>query len=186
MYIFKPMLECPKNNPYYITKESGGFNPCGKGKPVCASADALANCIAFVVGRFNECADAGWCHWFGSMNAKSFYIVAEKTYKFPVGTEPKVGAIACFSGGPNGLGHVMSVEVDNKDGTYLFGSSGHDHYDYKLIKGSAKNNWGMSSSYKFQGFVYNPYIKFEEPEALAKKYLSEAIDLINKASDLIC
>lgn len=160
--MFKPMLEKPKNNPYYITKESGGWNTCGKGNPVDKEADALANCIAFAVGRFNEVAEAGWCHWFGSMDAKSFYIVARDTYHFPVGTEPKIGAIACWSGGSNGQGHVASVEVNNKNGTWKLAMSGHNAYVFKVVNASKKNNWGMPKSYKFQGFVYNPYIQFAE------------------------
>lgn len=161
--IFKPILEKPKNDPFFITKESGGLNPCGKGSPVDKEADALANCIAFVVGAFNKHAGQTWCHWFGSMDAKSFYIVARDTYHFPVGTEPKLGAIACWSGGKNGQGHVAEVEVDNKDGTWKLAMSGHNSYIFKTVNVKKGNgNWGMASSYKFQGFVYNPYIELAE------------------------
>lgn len=186
MYYFKPMLECPKNNPFYITKESGGLNPCKKGRPVCEGADALANCISFVVGRFNEVAGESWCHYFGSMNASSFYIVAKRDYNFPTSTMPEVGAIACFSGGVGGKGHVYSVEAFKGNHEWIIAESGYNNYAFRnrVIKDTDKN-FGMPASFKFQGFVINPFIKQEDPKEKINKLLEVASDAIESAKKLL-
>ena len=44
----------PANNKNFITRGSGGWNTCIKGNPRYQYADALANCVGYASGRFNE------------------------------------------------------------------------------------------------------------------------------------
>ena len=174
--MFKPILTKPVNDPFFITIESGGLNPCGKGKPTDPTADAMANCVSFVVGAFNKHAGETWCHYFGSMNAKSIYTVAVRDYHFPTSIVPKVGAIACWSGGKDGRGHVAEVEVVNKDGSIVLAMSGYESYIFKTVTvTNANGRWGMTSDYKFQGFVENPFIDTSDP----KLKINDIIDNIN-------
>ena len=182
--MFKPILTKPVNDPFFITIESGGLNPCGKGKPTDKEADALANCSAFVVGAFNKHAGETWCHYFGSMNAKSFYIVAQRDYNFPVSQTPQVGAIACWSGGSDGRGHVAEVEMQNNDGTWKLAMSGYESYTFKTVDVTNKNGrWGMTSAYKFQGFIINPFI--EKTTDKIKELLDAATQNIEEAKTLL-
>lgn len=164
MYIaekdFKPQLKIPKDNDkYYNTSSNGGINPCRKGRPIIKKLDVLCNCVGYEVGRFNSETQEEKCLFFGSMNAKSFYAYALK-WGLPTGQEPKVGACACWDGGKSKKGHVANVEeVDKKTGDCSLSSSGFEAYKFKLQKKcNKKNNYGMSSSYKFLAFIYNPHI----------------------------
>jgi len=44
----------PSGNKNYIVTGSGGWNTCIKGYPMDAKANALANCVGYTSGRFNE------------------------------------------------------------------------------------------------------------------------------------
>jgi hypothetical protein len=75
----------------------------------------------------------------------------------------KYGAIACYSGGSTGAGHVRVVEEVYPDGSYLVSESLYGGTtEFKTSKVN-KNNF-YTSSHKFLGFVYCP-IEFEnKPE----------------------
>ena len=157
--MFTPRLKKPEaGNKYYIKKPSG-YNPCKKGNPTDKDCNVLANCVGYATGRFSEETNEGCCRWFGNMDAKSFYIVATRDYNLEVGQTPKVGAIACWQGGSTKQGHVAIVEKVVSNTEILTSESaygGKAFYTKTRKKGNGL--WGMSSKYKFQGFVYNPNI----------------------------
>ena len=69
------------------------------------------------------------------------------------GQTPKVGAVVCWAGGPNGNGHVAIVEKVVGDNFYYSESV----YSSKIFGiGTAKksNNYYYASGYSFQGFIY--------------------------------
>lgn len=154
-----------KGNKYYIRKASGGWSPCIKGKPADKDCDALANCVAYAIGRVNEESNEGKITFFTkSMNAENFYKNAYK-WGMETGSEPKQGAIMCWAKGKagdakDGAGHVAIVEkVLAKDKVYT-SESGYNSFVFKnktRSKGK-NNNWGASSPYHFQGFIYNPHL----------------------------
>ena len=182
---FTPRLTKPeKGNKYYNTINNGGISPCIKGKPTDKDCDVLANCVGYEVGRFNEESGEEKILFFGSMNAKNFYSYAIK-WKIPTGDTPKVGACICFDGGKSGKGHVANIEAVDENGNCTISSSGYNSYAFKIQKNcNKKNNYGMNSSYKLQGFVYNPHLE-ETTNEKAIKILSEATILIDEAIKLI-
>ena len=187
---FIPQLEMPKKgDKYYNTKSNGGINPCIKGSPTVKGLDVLCNCVGYEVGRFNSESGQETCCFFGSMDAKSFYSYAIK-WGLPVSDTPVLGACACWSGGKDGRGHVGNVEeVDEQQYNCSISSSGYKSYEWKLTKNCNKdNNYGMSKSYKFLGFVKNPNLDIEtDKEKIEKaiKKLDDARLLINDAELLL-
>jgi len=175
MYIaeknFKPRLTRPeKGNKYYIRKANGGYSPCKEGKPLDKNCNVLANCTSYCIGRFNESTNQNAITYWAPMNAENFYAMAYK-WGLETGQEPRLGAIICWSGGEpaepdDGKGHVASVEKMNQDKTELtLSESGWNSYIFRTRKINNNNgNWGASSKYKLQGFIYNPNIvKLAEP-----------------------
>jgi hypothetical protein len=156
---FTPRLKKPEKGNKYYNKKPTGYNPCILGKPQDKGCNVLANCVGYVVGRFSEETNEGCCKWFGSMNAKSFYEAAKKM-GLEVGQTPKAGAIMCWSGGKNGMGHVAISEIPNGLAETKTSESAYEGSTFytKTRKKGKDGNWGMSSNYKFQGFIYNPHI----------------------------
>lgn len=156
---FTPRLKKPEVGNKYYNKKPNGYNPCILGKPQDKGCNVLANCVGYVVGRFSEETNEGCCRWFGSMNAKSFYEVAKKI-GLEVGQIPKAGAIMCWSGGKNGIGHVAISEIPNGLEETKTSESAYEGSTFytKTRKKGKDGNWGMSSKYKFQCFIYNPHI----------------------------
>ena len=169
MYIaeknFKPRLNKPESgNPYY-NRTPKGYSNCIIGNPLDKGCNVLANCQGYATGRFNEETNEGKMLFFGKMNACSMYPYAKK-HGMPVSDKPMVGAIACWSGGSDKLGHVVPVEKVYADDDFLGSESQYKYFIFrtKRRKKGKDGNWGMSSTYKFQGFVINPHIvKVAEP-----------------------
>ena len=131
---YKPRLTAPDSSiPYYST-ELNWYHQTGTPMP---------NCVAYAYGRIYEMngekplipgGNAG--EWYG-MNASAGY--------YPYGQEPKVGAVACWSG------HVAIVEKVNKDGSVTISEShwGGTYFDVQTYQ-------DMSSHYgqAFYGYIY--------------------------------
>lgn len=157
---FTPRLKKPENGNKYYNKKPKGYNPCILGKPTDSGCNVLANCQGYATGRFSEETNEGQCTWFGSMNACSMYIVATRDYNLKTGQTPKEGAMICWSGGKDKRGHVAIVEQVISDTEIVTSESAYEGKAF-YTKTRKKGNglWGMSSSYKLQGFIYNPHIK---------------------------
>ena len=131
---YTPRLTAPDSSiPYYST-ELNWYHQTGTPMP---------NCVAYAYGRIYEMngekplipgGNAG--EWYG-MNASAGY--------YPYGQEPKVGAVACWSG------HVAIVEKVNKDGSVTISEShwGGTYFDVRTYE-------DMSSHYgqAFYGYIY--------------------------------
>ena len=169
MYIaeknFEPRLNKPESgNPYY-NQAPKGYSNCIKGNPLDKGCNVLANCVGYVTGRMNEETNEGKMLFLGSMNACSIFDYCKK-HGLETGTTPRVGAIGCYKGGSDKLGHVFATEEVYNENKILKSESQHNYFIFKTKKVSkgTDGNWGMGSSYKFQGFVYNPHIvKLAEP-----------------------
>jgi hypothetical protein len=169
MYIaeknFKPRLTKPEaGNPYYNQKPKG-YSGCILGNPLDKGCNVLANCQGYATGRYNECTEEGRIVFFGKMNACSMYAYGKK-HGLPTSDVPVVGAIACWSGGKDKLGHVVSVEKVYSKTKFLGSESQYKYFIFrtKTREKGKDGNWGMSSDYEFQGFVKNPHIiKLAEP-----------------------
>lgn len=136
-----------QGNPYYYSRN-----------PFYTSGNGLPNCTCYAWGRFWEVADIDrdfsnrptLC----TANANDWYNYNDG---YERGQEPRLGAIACFYGGPfSGDGHVAVVEQINEDGTIITSNSawnGEYFYTQKL----SPPNYLPASGYIFQGFIYNPF-----------------------------
>jgi surface antigen len=152
-------------NKYYIRKASGGWSPCIKGNPQDPQLDALANCVAYAVGRFNEIGGYGCCKYLGSTNAENFANLA-KQQGLTVQKQPTLGGCMVWAkgkvgNGSDGAGHVAICERINDDGSVLTSESGWGYKAFYTTKRSGAN-WGQNSSYTYLGCIVNPAV--QEPD----------------------
>lgn len=160
---FVPRLTKPeKGNKYYITKASGGWSSAIKGKPTDADCDVLANCVGYAYGRFNEIVGAGSCKYLNPVNAERFIDFAGNC---KTGNTPKLGAIMVWCKGnkktsADGAGHVAVVEKIISATEVVTSESGYNAARpfWTQTRKKGNGNWGQSSSYKFEGFIYNPAV----------------------------
>lgn len=101
------------------------------------------------------------------------------------GSTPKLGAIACYSGGS---GHVAIVEVINSDGSVTMSQSNYGGTFFETV--TVSNSVGgkyPGTSLVFQGYLYNPYVSTggggsepSTPDFYSKNaYLSESEMTVN-------
>lgn len=161
--MFVARLQRPAGkNLYYVRKCDGGYNPCIAGKPQDSILTALANCVGWAVGRFNEIGDYGYCKYLGSTNAENFINLAKsqglKISKTPVLGGCMVWAKGIVGNSKDGAGHVCIVEKINTDGTIQTSESGYNStIFYSKIRGGS--NWGQPTSYSYLGCIVNPAIE---------------------------
>lgn len=129
--------------------------------PFHQSGYGLPNCTCYAFGRF-------WELQGGSMpslswgNAENWYGKADG---YARGQTPKLGAVVCWRKGTagdssDGAGHVAIVEQINEDGSIVTSESGWGSSSTFWRSTRSGSNWGQSSAYVFQGFIYHP-IDFE-------------------------
>lgn len=157
---FTMRMARPANNKNFIVVGSGGWNTCIKGNPLYGPANALANCVGYASGRFNEiiniARDASGCAYKTlNCNAKNFKERAESV-GLKTGSTPRRGAIMCW--GNEGAGHVAIVErVDNNNQVYTSESGwGSSAIFWNQIRTNNNGRWGLSSNYYFRCFIYLP------------------------------
>lgn len=169
---FTTRTSVPKaGNKNYIRKVSGGWSPCIKGNPTYKACDVLSNCVGYANGRFNEIYNAikgtTGCKYPMSTNAENFIEVAKKL-GLKTGSTPKPGAIMVWQkgslSGSDGAGHVEVVEIVYNNNSVYTSSSGWGSTKPFWNSKRTNNNgrWGMTSGYKFRGFIYNPAVKEED------------------------
>lgn len=130
----------------------------------------MPNCTAYAWGRFWEINnqmdhDEKPIGMIG--NADQWY---NNSSSYQHGTEPKLGAVICYSGGTIGTGHVGVVEEINKDAngniTSIVTSNSNYGAEFFIL-------YTLSPPYGsgFQGFIYNPYTGDEPtPVPSSKKH----------------
>lgn len=161
---FEPFYNLPpdsKSNPFFISTRSGGLSHC---IPRDSRGYTLPNCVAAVHAEVLETVknavglnrakeiESALCR----NNASVYWSFTQDGLQR--GQDPKLGAIACWSGGKSGAGHVAFVtavsgrswagRASNYSGSLWYTCS----YSY-----NAKYGYYLGSSYKWQGFIYLPY-----------------------------
>ena len=151
----------PANNKNYIVTGSGGWNTCIKGNPQYGPANALANCVGYASGRFNEiiniARDTNGCTYKNlNCNAFGFKEKAEAA-GLETGSTPRLGAIICW-GKEGGAGHVAVVErVDNNNQIYTSESGwGSSSIFWNQTRTNSNGRWGCGNGYYFRCFIYLP------------------------------
>lgn len=128
---------------------------------VLADNVLTGQCVGYAYGRFNEIGGYGYCKYLTPVNAENF--IQYKNPELKVGQTPKVGACMVWQKGDtltgsDGAGHVAIVEKVISDTEVYTSESGWNSqkvfYNKTRVKGAG--DWGMGSSYKFLGFIYNP------------------------------
>lgn len=148
-------------NKYYITKANGGWSDAIKGSPTDPNCDVLSNCVGYAYGRFNEIGGYGYCKYLRPVNAENFM-----QYKgsLEVGQTPRVGACMVWQRGntlsnSDGAGHVAIVEKVVSSTQVITSESAYGGSAfYTQTRNQGNGNWGMSGTYKFLGFIYNPAV----------------------------
>ena len=131
-----------------------------KGSPADPDCDALANCVGYAVGRFNEIGGWGRCKYLSPVNAENFI-----QYKggLEVSQTPQLGACMVWQKGAtlsdaDGAGHVAIVEQVVSDTEVMTSESAYGGKAFwtQTRKKGTDGNWGQGSGYKFLGFILNP------------------------------
>lgn len=180
----------PANNKNFITRGSGGWNTCIKGNPRYTYADALANCVGYASGRFNEIINiaretTGCTYTTLNCNAVGFKERAEAA-GLKTGSTPRRGAIMCW-GKEGGAGHVAIVErVNNSNSVYTSESGwGSSAIFWNSTRSNNNGRWGIGAGYYFRCFIYLPddvqkAIDAEEPTPTPQPTPSDKFNIGDK------
>ena len=165
---FTPRFTIPEQgNPYYNTKNNGGYSDAIKGSPVEKGLNVLRNCVGYAYGRFNEIVGAGYMKYLAPVNAEQFIDAMNyKTKGVTSGMTPKLGSVMVWQAGStksgsDGAGHVAIVEQINADGSVITSESGYNAKSafWTQTRNNSNGRWGQPSNYKFLGFIYNPAVE---------------------------
>lgn len=180
----------PANNKNFITRGSGGWNTCIKGNPRYQYADALANCVGYASGRFNEIINiaretTGCTYTTLNCNAVWFKERAEAA-GLKTGSTPRRGAIMCW-GKEGDAGHVAIVErVNNSNSVYTSESGwGSSAIFWNSTRSNNNGRWGIGAGYYFRCFIYLPddvqkAIDAEEPTPTPQPTPSDKFNIGDK------
>lgn len=171
--MFTPRLSKPeKGNKYYITKSKGGYSPAidvtkqSDNKGVYdQDLNVLANCVGWAIGRFHEIGGNTKMDLLKAVNAERFIDYADKS--LVISQKPEIGAVMVWSqggkSGTDGCGHVAIVEKVISDNEVLTSESAYASRIFaNVTRKNTNGRWGMGSSFKFLGFILNPYITEED------------------------
>lgn len=131
------------------------------GNPFYLAGYGMPNCTAYAFGRTWEIGDPNdqGINYppLSTGNADSWYNHADNWVR---GQTPKLGAIACYSGGDfSGDGHVCVVEIiDTVNNRCLVSESAYNGYYFRATHyiNMTTGDYGYGN-YTFQGYIYNPY-----------------------------
>ena len=156
-------------NKYFITKKSGGYSTCIKGKPTDKQCNVLSNCVGYACGAFNEELGLGYEKYHLNCNAENF-IERAIASGLSVISKPVVGSIICWQkgntlSGSDGAGHVAIVIEVIDSNTIRTAESGYGSSKPFWITTRKNNNgrWGLNSNYKLRGFIVNPNYPYNPP-----------------------
>ncbi len=151
-------------NKYFITKSSGGYSTCIKGKPTDKQCDVLSNCVGYANGAFNEELNLGYEKYHLNCNAENF-IERAIASGLNVYKTPSVGDIICWEGKGSLAGHVAIVIEVIDSNTIRTAESGYGNSNPFWITTRKNNNgrWGTNSNYPLRGFIENPNYPHNKP-----------------------
>lgn len=162
---FEPFWSLPKDsksNPFFISTSVGGLSHCivrGVG------GYTLPNCVALVHAEVLETVTNGDCKANAielesklcRNNASVYYGYTQDGLRRSKDV-PRLGAIACWSGGKNGAGHVAFVTgVDGKNWSGKASNYSGSAFYSCSYKYSSTYGYYLGAAYKWQGFIYLPY-----------------------------
>lgn len=130
---YNPRLTAPQGEPYY-TRELNVYSQTGYGMP---------NCVAYAYGRIYEL--NGEAPKISRGNAGEWWFINKYNNYYDYGSEPKLGAVACWSG------HVAVVEAISENGDVTVSEShwGSTYFDTKTFS-NMYSHYGQA----FYGYIY--------------------------------
>lgn len=168
-------------NKYFIRQANGGYSTCIQGKPTDGQCNVLSNCVGYACGAFNEELALGYEKYHLNCNAEIF-IERAIASGLSVYNTPHVGDIICWEGVGSLAGHVgIVIEVVNSN-CIKVAQSGYGNSNPFWVATHYNNNgrWGLSSSYKFRGFIENPNYKHSTPTPSQPANNNKSIDELAK------
>lgn len=182
---YVPRFTQPESgNLFWTSTRAGGYNaqivPADYGSLSAWPNSVLANCTGYVHGRWLELGGRTADNFGISNGNASTYFAYNDGYER--GQVPRLGAIACYSGGLyGGAGHVAIVEQINADGSCVVSMSdyGLSIFSTATLPANGYNPWS-SIGLVFQGFIYHPNIQPTPVDPLRK--LTVINGTTNKAS----
>lgn len=132
-------------DPNFINYAYGGNNRC---IAIDNTGYVLPNCTGYCWGRWLELGVTNCLLSTG--NATNWYGHTSDGYQR--GSTPRQGAVACWSGGSGGEGHVAIVEEITTTGVTVT-ESAYNSYTFRTNTYPANMT---KSGYSFQGFIYIP------------------------------
>ncbi len=183
----KPLLTKPTgSNPYYKTKQTGGYSPCIPGNNSRGQRDpelnVLPNCVGWVTGRFNEIGGYGECRYLGNTDAK-YYARLARVQGLKVTREPKLGGVMVWSS--NDAGHVAVVEeIISPSVVRTSESEWYGEVFASYIRYIGDGSWQggcywMRGGYTYIGCINNPavlgdrHMTYEEWKVYMQRYEAE-------------
>lgn len=149
---YEARLTAPCGEPYY-TRELNAYSQTGYGMP---------NCVAYAYGRIYEL--NGEAPKISRGNAGEWWFINKSNDYYDYGSEPKLGAVACWSG------HVAVVEEIADDGTITISES---HWGGTYFNTAKYTNMYSHYGQYFYGYIYAYEPKEEEPPAKEPSYKME-------------
>ena len=149
MSSYTPRLTAPAlNDLNFINYTYGGYNHCMVIDN--NTGYVMPNCTGYCWGRWLELGVTNCLLSTG--NATNWYGHTSDGYQR--GSYPQLGAVACWSGGSGGEGHVAIVEDINTSGV-LVSESAYNGYMFRTNTYPANM---AKTGYTFQGFIYIPLV----------------------------
>lgn len=131
---YEPRLTAPNSSISYYSSRLNRYFQTGTPMP---------NCVAYAYGRIYEM--NGEAPLINHGSAGDWYFINKSNGYYPYGSEPKLGAVACWSG------HVAIVEKINDDGSVTISEShwGGTYFDTKTFS-NIRSHYGQT----FYGYIY--------------------------------
>lgn len=130
---YEPRLTAPSSSSAYYNRELNRYFQVGSGMP---------NCVAYAYGRIYEMNGEAPLITHGS--AGDWYFINKSNGYYEYGSEPKLGAVACWSR------HVAVVEAIDENGITLSESHWRGRYFNTVTYKTLSSHYGQT----FYGYIY--------------------------------
>ena len=153
---YEPRLTAPSSSSAYYNRELNRYFQVGSGMP---------NCVAYAYGRIYEMNGEAPLITHGS--AGDWYFINKSNGYYEYGSEPKLGAVACWSR------HVAVVEKIDDNGITLSESHWHGRYFNTVTYSNLSSHYGQT----FYGYIYT------YNNGVTKKLEKKLLNATNQNSD---
>lgn len=131
---YEPRLNAPSSSSPYYSRQLNRYFQVGSGMP---------NCVAYAYGRIYEMNGEKPLITHGS--AGDWYFINKANVYYDYGSEPKLGAVACWSR------HVAVVEKINENGSVTLSES---HWGGRYFDTVTYSNMYSHYGQTFYGYIY--------------------------------